>query len=358
MNLDIGGNLRRLRNTRNITQEELANYIGVSFQAVSKWERGDGYPDITFILPLASFFCVSIDELLCMNFEKEEKQVDEIIKNAENLIEGIHFITDENRHLFGEQVAILAEGYKRFPNNFKLMIAYASSLQPDFRIMEKDIFELERRSFELNGSEVEHISRRVLQECTDTKLRYLATIMLVRAYAFRGELDKATELCKTFPDYPISQNIMMTNIYNNGNEDAILQYRKVFHELFKTLICKINGPYQKTEAEKVKCWEKTIALCDAFFDEGEYGSLSSQVIAARLNCSVDFDTNPERADMYIKKAFETAKREDEIRCQAGTYKYESFLVRGVELDIKNDFAFDKKNTAVQFVNTTLEMRKA
>lgn len=53
-----------LRKERNLTQEELANKIGVTPQSVSKWETGQSMPDINLLIPLADFFEVSIDYLL------------------------------------------------------------------------------------------------------------------------------------------------------------------------------------------------------------------------------------------------------------------------------------------------------
>lgn len=62
----IGDNIRLLRKTKGVTQEELAEAVHVSFQAVSKWENG-GTPDIEILPALASFFGVSIDELMGFN---------------------------------------------------------------------------------------------------------------------------------------------------------------------------------------------------------------------------------------------------------------------------------------------------
>ena len=64
MELCIGQNIRRLRRERNLTQEEVAAHLGISFQSVSKWERGEGYPDITLLPALANYFRITIDELL------------------------------------------------------------------------------------------------------------------------------------------------------------------------------------------------------------------------------------------------------------------------------------------------------
>ena len=64
MKLNIGENIKRLRREKDLTQEALASFFGVTFQTVSKWERGETYPDITLLPELASFFDVSVDTLL------------------------------------------------------------------------------------------------------------------------------------------------------------------------------------------------------------------------------------------------------------------------------------------------------
>ena len=59
----IGQNIRRLRLAGGITQRQLAYKLRVSMQAVSKWERGQAYPDLTLLVPIARFFGVTLDEL-------------------------------------------------------------------------------------------------------------------------------------------------------------------------------------------------------------------------------------------------------------------------------------------------------
>ncbi len=74
MNIAIGAKIRTLRKEKNISQEVLAQYLGVSFQAVSKWENGSAMPDVAMIPALAFFFGVSTDELFDYNtFESEQK---------------------------------------------------------------------------------------------------------------------------------------------------------------------------------------------------------------------------------------------------------------------------------------------
>ncbi len=101
MELNFGENIKRLRKSRDLTQEALADELGVSAQSVSKWECGYGYPDITQLPAIANFFGVSIDELLnndkaslkkaCYDFLKRIKEFDEATE------EKIEFIIDHCR---------------------------------------------------------------------------------------------------------------------------------------------------------------------------------------------------------------------------------------------------------------------
>ena len=61
--MSLSGNIKRLRLEKNLTQEQLATKLGVSAQAVSKWETSETYPDGALLVPLANELGVSLDEL-------------------------------------------------------------------------------------------------------------------------------------------------------------------------------------------------------------------------------------------------------------------------------------------------------
>lgn len=63
MNYSIGTKIATLRKQKDITQEEMANAIGTSAQAISKWERGKNYPDIELLPTIADYFDISVDSL-------------------------------------------------------------------------------------------------------------------------------------------------------------------------------------------------------------------------------------------------------------------------------------------------------
>ena len=78
----MGQIIKRLRKERNLTQEELAEQLGVTFQAVSKWENENGMPDISQVVPLATVFNVSTDVLFGIYGTSDAEEVDKIIKEA------------------------------------------------------------------------------------------------------------------------------------------------------------------------------------------------------------------------------------------------------------------------------------
>lgn len=80
--LYLSKNLKQFRILKNLTQEQVAEYLGITPQSVSKWERHESYPDITFLPALANIFETSVDSLLGMDTIRAEKTQYEIHKTA------------------------------------------------------------------------------------------------------------------------------------------------------------------------------------------------------------------------------------------------------------------------------------
>lgn len=67
IDMNIGNNISALRKQKGITQEELANVLGVSAQAVSKWENNSSCPDVSLLTKIADYFGITVDALLRSN---------------------------------------------------------------------------------------------------------------------------------------------------------------------------------------------------------------------------------------------------------------------------------------------------
>ncbi len=107
MKIQLGNKIRTLRKEKNISQEVLASYLGVTFQAVSKWENETAMPDVALIPVIAAFFGVSTDELFDYNLFEIEENVKKITNEY-----GKYFQTDPER---AEQ--ILRDGLFQYPGN-------------------------------------------------------------------------------------------------------------------------------------------------------------------------------------------------------------------------------------------------
>ncbi len=78
MKLNLGENIRTLRRAANMTQEQLADRLGVSFQSVSRWENGSTYPDMELLPTIARIFSVTVDSLLSVSDEERRKNFEAV----------------------------------------------------------------------------------------------------------------------------------------------------------------------------------------------------------------------------------------------------------------------------------------
>ncbi len=111
MAMKIGEKIRELRKVKGISQEALAQVLGVTYQAVSKWETNVTAPDVALIPAIASYFGVTIDELFDYNTLENEKIVDSICRQAAQCR-----FTDPI-----QAESILREGLKQFPADERML---------------------------------------------------------------------------------------------------------------------------------------------------------------------------------------------------------------------------------------------
>lgn len=117
--MTIGENIRRLRRERDITQEALAEMLGISSQAVSGWETNRTAPDISQLAPLSSIFEVSADVILGIDVDAKSRKIEELYQSAfETACTGDH----------AESIRIADEALKQYPDSHKLMRFYADEI--------------------------------------------------------------------------------------------------------------------------------------------------------------------------------------------------------------------------------------
>lgn len=171
--MNIGNKIRELRKQRGITQEQLAESIGISFQAVSKWENNIALPDITLVPVLASYFGVSMDELFDFNLKEIEHAVMIITEKA-------YQYRESNP---AESRRILEEGLKKYPENDillnNLLYVLDYSVKPDETIA---------------------IASKLIEKTNQNDVKYDALRFLAYAYKAKGDLESAEAAIEQIPE--------------------------------------------------------------------------------------------------------------------------------------------------------------
>lgn len=148
--MNLGNKIRELRRARNLTQEQLAASLNISAQAISKWEMGASFPDMTMIPVLAALFKVSLDELFDFDVNNVDKEIEEI------RLECNKYFFDN----FEKAEQILLDGMKIYP----------ASIQLKTELLELYVYYADRgdevinKAFELGG-QIIHVSQDVFCTC-------------------------------------------------------------------------------------------------------------------------------------------------------------------------------------------------
>ncbi len=148
MDLLIGERIKKYRKNKEMTQDALAQALAVTPQSVSKWECGDGYPDITLLPTIANFFEVTVDELI----GNDEISAKEDVNN--------NYFKVVNNLSLDEQLDLSFKYHKKYPRNWHI----ATSLMHIITRYHGDKADEYRKS-------CADICEKLLKECTDSTMR-------------------------------------------------------------------------------------------------------------------------------------------------------------------------------------------
>lgn len=334
MILYIGENIKRLRKTKNITQEKLAEHMHISTAAVSKWERNETLPDISMIIPLASYFGVSTDELLGLDAAKNEETINQYIDEANRLAAlGKEF----------DRFELITKAYNEFPNDWRIVELYMWQLNYDPHYREDPY------GNEIHKEELYRLCERVLDECHIDQTRFAALSIIGGLYLLDGNKEKAIETARRFPPYWMAQGEELEDCYNIEKEtdEWLNQIRENIWDLTSFLLVKLRKVtlHSKTITphKQIENLEKAVGLIKMVFDQCDYGFFHHD-----LSDLYFWIANRYVMINYLDEAFENYKLGF---CHAKEYDslpkittHTSFLVKGK--------IFDKSKT-----NSSTEMNK-
>ena len=197
MIINLGDKLKSLRKEKNISQEKLAQYLNVSFQAVSKWENGGTYPDIELLPEISRFFGITVDELLGAEqidesalYEEYEKRACELYRNGD----------------VASVLPIWQEAHHKMPNHVGVQEMLMSTyFDVDKVKYQKEIVEL--------GTEIYHGEG-------GSYYKGQAISQIARTYAACGNQEKAEQWAYEAYQLMHSLEMILMQITNDGEELA------------------------------------------------------------------------------------------------------------------------------------------
>jgi len=261
--------IRKYRKELNLTQEQIANYLGVTAPAVNKWENGISYPDITLLAPLARILKIDIDTLLSFKGELADNEINQLIQNISDSIQNDGY---EQGFEKGDMLI------KEYPN-CDLLILYVAQILNAFisiqGIENPEIYEAKITSW----YELVVTSKR-------EEVATMATAALVSYYMNKKEYEKAQQLLDKIPslgyDKRLVQAMLFTNQEKNAEayeiyENMILKSTNEISSVLQIMIRLLCKEKKYEKAVKYAHIGKTLA---ELFDMGSYAECTPQLFLA------------------------------------------------------------------------------
>ena len=193
--LFLSENLKKYRILKNLTQEDVAGYLGITSQSVSKWERGETYPDITFLPALANIFETSVDLLIGMDtIRAEETRLNIHRKAIEYQRNGEYDLAEKT---YRDALLI-------YPNKPGMILGLASTL-----------------ALKGETNEAIELMERGLPISINDRQKSMMKATLCFLYLKVGRVDKANKLASELPHTRESREVIWPLIQQGLNETQI-----------------------------------------------------------------------------------------------------------------------------------------
>ncbi|MBQ4574369.1 MAG: helix-turn-helix transcriptional regulator [Clostridia bacterium] len=253
--INLGNKIRELRKNRGITQEQLAGALGISPQAVSKWEMGAGCPDIGLIPVIAGYFKVSLDVLFDYDASRIEEEIEGYLTRA-----GRYFWDN-----FEQAEAIYLEGLAAYPASDELKVNLLSLYECHIRTYGRR--ELRDRAIV--------IGERLISESGDYFTVSSAKADLASIYLMEGSYDTAKKLIDSMPVlWPLNINDRMRcsayMLKGNDRLSSARDWKPYAHQdLFICCDLEGKGYYEIGEYEMaLRSFGESVRAIESFLKDG------------------------------------------------------------------------------------------
>lgn len=355
--MTIGSTIKALRRAKNLTQEDLAEYLAISPKAVSQWECDRTAPDISMLAPLASIFEVTADHLLGIDITSKKKQIDSLYNEAYSIASG-------GEH--DKAIKLTESALMLHPSSYKLMDFYANEVFLYNHTAPKE-------DRERNQDRALQYTDKILSECTDPSIRNNCLSMACLWYPKLGRTEEAERLAKTLDGAMWTCGELLGKIYTGRKQFEVIrdemlrQFTSAIGDLLRDLIITRDddGNSIYSEDEILQLNQMCINMFMLYFPDGDY-YFRSQYIESAYTQMADIYASRDQAEKTIeclKAAVESAVHFDTTDPD---YIHTSPAAKGIQCgDIwwnschnssynLLDKLIDKGNTQYDFIRNTKE----
>lgn len=339
MQLDLGNNIRQLRRRDKRTQESLADALGVTSQAVSRWESGGSYPDMNLIPSIANYFGVSIDELFGYTNQREQR-IEELAHKIREMLRQNNGV-DRN---ITECIAMARDALVEYPGDEKLMLCLASALYKagGVRYGEEhltddegySVYDVQTHRTYAEWREAIPLYEKALHALPNGTLRDQAVEELSQLYLNMGEYEKGTVLADSAPSMWESKEFLRAWVFDGKRgvqacSKALLTAVRACAVLIQNIV--FAEQRNLSAAEKADCLRRAIGLYELICPDGNYGAHHEHVACLQMFLSLYLWLDKKQDDAFSTLDDALANmRKMQAACAVETICYSAPLVRLVE----------------------------
>ena len=331
--MNIGETIRNNRKASGMTQEYMANQLGVSAPAVNKWENGISYPDISILAPLARLLKIDVNELLAFEEELTDQEIGIFIRRlSENMM------SDGIEKSFQETVDYI----RQYPNSDKLILWCAQILNGYLVMKLQDLTDTKKYEDQI----VKWFEK--VAFCQDAELAKSAQMSLAQSYMRDQKYEEAQKLLDKIPPVGFDKRITQVQLYSEQGdfEAALKEMEGMLYQSSSGLISNalhmVSLLCKQEKYEDALKYANRISQVASLFELGDYAGTSSYfmiyVEMGNKELALDameqmmngYDTirEPKNSELYQHMKF---SEED------GLEKMKSLLLKSVDSDPRLDF---------------------
>ncbi len=250
MEILIAQNLKKLRAEKGMTQERLAELLGVTPQSVSRWETSGAYPDITLLPVIAGIFGVTTDTLLGTDTAKNAEKIKALLCEDDKL-------NHDGKQ--DESIELLRQGLRDFPTDAEITYRLALALKNKANSSKTEECEREK----LVREAITLCERAMEQDRNGGQITFAAKELLCMCYRALGDCKTAVRIAESMPSIWTSREIILPKVH--AKHDAYIQYGQnliTLSDLVIITLTHLTRGKDITPAQKIELLQKAVQTAE------------------------------------------------------------------------------------------------